>query len=326
MELYSDEEEVVSLEGWSLVDKAGKSYSLSLLGEIFPGGRVVFSLEGEGWLNNSDEEVFLKRGDEIEDSFAYSKTKEGESFARIPDGGEWAVTEKPSPGEANLSSLPTASLSATPTSTSTPALTPTLTLTPTPSLTPGIYRINEVKDENGEVLSQVKIYLDGVYLHHYAPEEIVFCPDCLCGEVECGFGSHLFRLEKTGYHPWEEEKTINPGDLYLVNPVMRRISPSPTPTLTSTPTPSPTLTLTLTPTSTPTSTPTLFPSLTSFEATASSEEGEFFLSPQGEVLGEKKEIPKRREGGEKRKLAIGLILSGMGINLIVLLRKKYGFN
>lgn len=107
-----------------------------------------------------------------------------------------------------------------------PTLTPTplLTLTPTPTinimlLTPtpkpvATYKINEVKDKEGETLSNVKVYIDDVYLHHYTPEVITFCNDCQCDDyVSCGFGQHTIKLEKTGYDNWQENKIISSGKL-----------------------------------------------------------------------------------------------------------------
>jgi len=145
------------------------------------------------------------------------------------------------------------------------AITPTkaviTTLTPTKAPTPSAsakatYQINEVKNEKEEALSSVKIYVDDQYTHHYAPEVLEFCDACFCDsekKVTCGFGEHTIRLEKNGYQDWEETKTIEAGNSYLVNPVM--LSP-----------------LTLTPASTPTPTPTLkakkeenlLPTITSF--------------------------------------------------------------
>jgi len=147
-----------------------------------------------------------------------------------------------------------------PTSTPTPLLTPTptptiqiLVLTPTPTSklptpTPkpvATYKINEIKDEDGEILNSVKVYIDDVYLHHYAPEVISFCDGCWCDSyVSCGFGQHTIKLEKTGYDNWQESKTINSGETYEVNPVMIFSGPAST----STPTPKPTVILTPTPT------------------------------------------------------------------------------
>jgi len=150
--------------------------------------------------------------------------------------------------------LPTPTQSPTiPPSTPTPFLSPTSPPTPTstpkpPTPTPkptATYKINEVKDQDGEVLSSVKVYVDEVYIHHYAPEVLTFCDDCQCdGYVACGFVQHTIKLEKTGYEDWSETKDFNAGDFEEVDPVMIFSEPNPTPTPTPTvlikPTPTPT--------------------------------------------------------------------------------------
>jgi len=113
-----------------------------------------------------------------------------------------------------------------------------LTLTPTPTLAKATYQINEVKNKDGDILSSVKVYVDDKYIHHYVPETLEFCDGCYCDsdkEVECGFGDHTIRLEKNGYQDWNEVKTINAGDSYIVNPIMI-FSLASTPTPTTTPT------------------------------------------------------------------------------------------
>jgi len=115
--------------------------------------------------------------------------------------------------------------------TSIPSFSPTLTPFPSPTVTPlpGFYNIKSVKDSSGAVLNNVKVFVDGNYVHHYAPEILKFCWDCQCDEgVLCNFGSHTFGLEKEGYNSWSETKTINPGDNFEVDPVMLLL-PSPTP-------------------------------------------------------------------------------------------------
>jgi len=154
-----------------------------------------------------------------------------------------------------------------PTPTSTPTPLPTSTPkppTPTPKPT-ATYKINEVKDEDGEVLKSVKVYIDDVYLHHYAPEVLTFCDDCRCDNyVDCGFGQHVIKLEKTGYEDWAKTITIDPNTDDWVNPVMIFSGSTPKP-----------------PTSSPTPTPkqTIVPSLTPKPTSKTASES-------GEVLGE----------------------------------------
>lgn len=126
-----------------------------------------------------------------------------------------------------------------------------------------IYSINEVKNTSGEAIPQVKIYVDGNYTHHYAPEVLTFCETCHCDDdknVDCNFGEHTIKLEKSGYLDWVESVTVAVGESYSVYPVMVAPSPTPTsePTLTPTSTPTPTevpATAVPTPTDTPTNTP-----------------------------------------------------------------------
>ena len=169
---------------------------------------------------------------------------------------------------AKSSPSPTSSPTMNPTPSPTPTLTPTSkppTPTPKPTAT---YKINEVKDEDGEVLrSSVKVYVDGVYIHHYAPEVLTFCDGCQCdGYVACGFGQHTIKLEKTGYEDWSKEITINSNTSDEVSPVMVFLESSPT----STPTPK-----ILTPTPSQKISPTPTPKKSNQTATTS-----------GEVLGE----------------------------------------
>jgi len=133
----------------------------------------------------------------------------------------------------------------------TPTLTPSLTPTPKPpSPTPtlkAVYKINKAKDENGEFLSSVKIYVDDNYTHHYDDEVLYFCSGCECySGVDCSFGEHKISLEKDGYETWQEIRTFNPGDNFEVSPVLKLSqNPSLVSSPTFTPTPRPTITPTL---------------------------------------------------------------------------------
>jgi hypothetical protein len=90
---------------------------------------------------------------------------------------------------------------------------------PSPWVQKATCQIKEVKNQNGEVLSSVKIYVDGVYTHHYAPESLSFCPDCPDGN----FGSHIIKLEKNGYQDWIETKDFLSGNNYEINAVMKQV-------------------------------------------------------------------------------------------------------
>jgi hypothetical protein len=145
--------------------------------------------------------------------------------------------------------------SPTPTNTPTTTFVPAVTNTPTSAPPSAGYKINEVKDKDGNILSSVKVLVDGIYLHHYAPETIIFCDGCSCdGYVSCGFGEHLIELQKSGFKDWEEKKTFSAGNNFEVNPVMEAeetpqvLTPTPTPSTTFVASPTPTKKATPTPT------------------------------------------------------------------------------
>jgi hypothetical protein len=137
------------------------------------------------------------------------------------------------------------SLISTPGPTASPVTeTPALTQTPTPTPAKSIYKINSVKDSDGANVSNIKIYVDGSYIHHYAPETVTFCISCYCDdtkEVSCDLGSHTIKLVKQGYADWSEQKTFNSGESFEVSPILAKIpTPTKTPTPTATKTPTPT--------------------------------------------------------------------------------------
>jgi len=110
------------------------------------------------------------------------------------------------------------------------ASTPTPPNTSDPTLIVATYKINDVKDEDGNTLSSVEVYVDEIYLHHYAPETLTFCDGCQCDSyVDCDFGEHTIKLEKSGYENWMEIKTISVGDSYEVNPVMNSVDSNSSP-------------------------------------------------------------------------------------------------
>lgn len=101
------------------------------------------------------------------------------------------------------------------------------------------YFINPVKNPAGEVLHQVKIYVDNNYTHRWVTDKVgkqetlTFCSGCHCDEdklVDCEFGTHTIKLEKNGYLDWEETENISPGYSSIIDPVMA--VPTPTPTVT----------------------------------------------------------------------------------------------
>jgi hypothetical protein len=236
----------------------------------------------------------------------------------------------PTPTEAPVNTptpIPTPTAMPTvsaPTSTPKPP-TPTSTTSPTP-LPTASFKINEVKNESGEALSTVKIYVDGKYTHHYAPETLKFCDGCYCyngGEekVSCGFGQHTFRLEKTGYNNWEKTETINAGGSYEVSPVMTVISAAPTSTPNPTATPTPTRIPTSAPTPTakpltPSPTTKLSPTSSSTPAVLGKEATGAGLYLLGEATAAATPTLTLEQNGEKRNL-FPLVFIGLGGILIL---------
>ncbi|MBP8591599.1 lamin tail domain-containing protein [Candidatus Shapirobacteria bacterium] len=294
-----------------------------------------------GDLGNGGEHLFLKNDqgqivDEIDASLGWPAGSNNElkaSMARQGDGS-WLTSDVGQGKDANGNDingtprevnkfLPTPTPSLMPTATILPSpphltsgLTPTVITTAVPTVTKptptfaltlapakATYQINEVKNEKGEVLSSVKIYVDDQYIHHYAPEVLEFCNSCYCDDdkkVACGFGEHVIRLEKNGYQDWEETKVVKAGDSYPVNPVMKLLlSPTSThkavPVSSLSPTgrisPSPSLAITSLLLS-PTSSPLLpFADFALAPKKITSEE-EILEENSGQVLGEEKKEKK----------------------------------
>lgn len=226
--LNTSSDQVINLSGWRIVDgNTVATDDLTLDGCISPQGFRLFN-HTKGWLNDGGDSINLKdsTGEPVGEPVVYGEggvvgTPSSEKSAgRTPNGAStWVIFDTPTPTNNDCQLSVTSTPTPEPTSSSTP--TPTIQ-PPTPtSLSKATYKINEVKNEDGEVLSSVKIYVDGNYVHHYAPEILTFCDGCKCdADVGCGFGNHTISLEKSGYQNWSETKTINSGNSYEVNPVM----------------------------------------------------------------------------------------------------------
>ena len=161
-------------------------------------------------------------------------------------------------------------------------------------------KINDVKDIDGQVLSSVKIYIDGTYTGHYAPETFTFCEGCKDG----GFGDHVIKLEKSSYQDWSETKNFKAGDSFEINPQLVLLEPSQEPSLA----PSPSVKVSVSPS-------VLTASVLPQPQTVSSKSYEInLLSPvpstQSSVLGEKSEPEP-----EKPTL-IPIIFSTLGLGLM----------
>jgi len=248
--------------------------------------------------NDGDVPTLFKDDKSIVDSYSYSSSTEGKSYSRIPDGGGWQSDQNPSKTGIqcqDLAPLPTF----TPTDTPAPAAAGSATL-----------KVKEVKDEDGEILSNVKIYIDSVYTHHYAPEDINFCEDCKCSkcdnQIDLKFGSYTIKLEKDGYEDWSETKDIQLGNTVEIDAVLKKEDAS-----TNTPI------VTKKPTSTPTKKEVVKSAKTTKQPMIGSE-GEINIDDENLVLGINEEIGiedlENQEGvsdkGGKIPLTAGVFIAG----------------
>ncbi|MFC1790493.1 lamin tail domain-containing protein [Patescibacteria group bacterium] len=264
VELYNPDSVDVDLSGWRLEDgNSLESDDLTLEGCLSPGSfRTFANLEGKYWLNNDQDQVILKdeTGGEI-DKISYGSGGEipappvDKSVTRDPDGGaRWQISEPSARDDPCLLELsPTSIFPLEPSATSLPIQT-SLESTCTPTTQPtATCQINQPLDHQNQPISQVKVYLDGVYLHHYAPETLTFGESLSCDNlVNCGFGEHTIKLEKKGYAIFEEKFLFAQGSYFSLDPVLVVSLES------ETPTPSPTLSeVILSPTVTPTPKPIL---------------------------------------------------------------------
>lgn len=237
VELYSGAD--VDISGWILDDEGTSTdvYTIPSGKSIGPSSNKFYVIDSGTRLNKSGDTIYLYDSNRSEiDSYTYSGYLGDDiSFGRYPDGSVDKMKCTPTRESANSGC---SEIAVEPTD------SPDPTDTPTPSK--ATYKINNVKDEDGNTLSSVKVNVDGSYIHHYAPETIEFCDGCDCdGYASCGFGNHTIKLEKSGYEDWTESVNLNSGNNIEVNPRMDSISTSTnTPKPTSVPTQKPTQKLT----------------------------------------------------------------------------------
>lgn len=89
--------------------------------------------------------------------------------------------------------------------------------------------LTEAKDGTGASVTG-KVFVDGTYLHAYAPETIMFCPGCECGKdpdkIPCELGSHTIEVDGTTegkYIPWTfGSGTVDfaEGDDFTATPIL----------------------------------------------------------------------------------------------------------
>jgi hypothetical protein len=222
LELYNLGTDAVDLKGFKLKDM--KENQL-IIDEAYVDGDT--EIEAKGYkiirrnfhanfsLNNSgNETVYLyDKEQKLLDTFGYTDSTEGKTWGRYPDGNVIAQELlAATPGDSNLLLGEDRGRETTPT-----------VLKNTDNKDAEI-NIGAVKDNNGKVLSNVKVYVNGIYTHHYAPEILVFCPGCNCGNqvhfVECNYGDGVLKLERKDYEDWEKAISVSKGDYLEFSPVM----------------------------------------------------------------------------------------------------------
>ena len=81
--------------------------------------------------------------------------------------------------------------------------------------------ILQAVDAAGAELSRASVYVDGVSVHGWTPEDLTFCVGCKCDTyVDCGPGVHTISVRKTGYTDWSKTVTIELGKEYTYTPVL----------------------------------------------------------------------------------------------------------
>lgn len=223
IELYSPDD--LDISNWIIRDEATTIVAtLPPSTSIGPSTSEFLVIEAGNRFNNSGDTIKLLQPDDstLIDQITYGnsggvcKPSDSGSIGRYPDANSTIErfsehTKNTSNGSATLD----------------PCVVPTEVPTNTPTTEEqhkATYIINEAKDENGNTLSSVKIYIDNVYVHHYAPETLTFCSDCNCnGYVDCKFGNHTVKLEKSGYESWSETVDITQGSSLQANPVLVQV-------------------------------------------------------------------------------------------------------
>ena len=238
IELYNNSNEEININGFKLIDAAEHELVISELYTdgvtvIHPMSWLVVQRKGHTTfaLNNSGTEtIYLKNNidNTLIDTFSYTDSVEEKSWGRSPDGGGLLTSVlDPTKGTSNNK-----------------AVTPTEILQNSDIGSTGkaYYKINDVKDGSGNIITNVKISVDGNYIHHYAPETIEFCDGCDCsGYTNCCFGTHKIVLERSGYEAWSESINIKTGDNLEANPTLKMVfTPTPNPIFVTSDKPTPT--------------------------------------------------------------------------------------
>jgi hypothetical protein len=176
-----------------------------------PSTNTLCYVDFNRWLDNSGDIVKLEKpGGILIDSHTYSSNPgEGFSWCRIPDGGDWNTCNPPTKATVECNGL---AVQATQTATSSPTQTDSKSTV----------EIKQAKDEEGNPLNQVKIYVDDVYVKHYTPETLQFCETCKCETANCNFGNHNFKFERNGYETHTKSLNIESGKTYTIEPILKK--------------------------------------------------------------------------------------------------------
>jgi hypothetical protein len=111
VEIVNTSGAAVDVSGWKLDDAAGGSapHVLPPGTVLGPGAFLAVSHTGSGltFNNTGDSARLLYPDDRVADEFAYDRDPgENVSWARVPDGGAWALHGAPSPGASNGAGAP----------------------------------------------------------------------------------------------------------------------------------------------------------------------------------------------------------------------------
>ncbi len=136
IELYNDENQIIDISQYQLLDLAGNKIKISTQSAL-PFGFVLAT--SSSILNNTGDTISLKNNlEETIEIATYSGTFDStKTFTKCPDfDGNWSILNLSTKNTSNQTACQ--SLTPTPTTTPAPALTPTIMLTPTDVQTPNL--------------------------------------------------------------------------------------------------------------------------------------------------------------------------------------------
>lgn len=129
---YFDDDSALTFEGEIQKGTADPGSDPQRLSGILNPSSACF-IELSSYLNNNEDtpSLFLESNNTPVDSYHYVNAEQGKSFSRIPDGGDWQLSQDSSKAFAKcLDFVPTPTFTPAPTSVPTSASVPTKTPTP----------------------------------------------------------------------------------------------------------------------------------------------------------------------------------------------------